>query len=79
MNTTTVRDLLRLALPPGSVLISPDDGLLHHVSHPVSLRATLPAFPQLRGGEVALISVAQARQTESSGSRVADCIPSTER
>lgn len=61
MSTTTIRDLLRLALPPGSALITAADGLLHHVGNAVSLRATLPAFPQLRGGEIALISVAQAR------------------
>lgn len=58
---TTVRDLLRLALPPGSALVTSNDGLFQHISHAVSLRATLPAFPQLRGGEIALISVAQAR------------------
>jgi purine catabolism regulator len=58
---TTVRDLLRLALPPGSALVTSIDGLSQHISHAVSLRATLPAFPQLRGGEIALISVTQAR------------------
>lgn len=61
MNTPTIRDLLRLALPPGSALITSLEGFLHHISNVVSLRATLPAFPQLRGGEIALISVAQAR------------------
>lgn len=58
---TTIRDLLRLALPPGSALVTSSDGLSQHISHAVSLRATLPAFPQLRGGEIALISVGQAR------------------
>jgi len=61
MNTTTVRDLLRLALPPGSTLLTPEDGLHHPIGKAVSLRATPPAFPQLRGGEVALVSAAQAR------------------
>lgn len=61
MNTATVRDLLRLALPPGSVLLTPESGLAHHVGAAASLRATHPAFPQLRGGEIALVSVAQAR------------------
>lgn len=61
MSTTTIRDLLRLALPPGSKLLTAGDGSLQHVSNAVSLRATLPAFPQLRGGEIALISVAHAR------------------
>lgn len=61
MNTTTVRDLLRLALPPDSTLLTPEDGLQHTISNAVSLRAAPPAFPQLRGGEVALVSATQAR------------------
>jgi len=61
MSTTTIRDLLRLALPPESVLLTSKDGLQHFVSNAASLRATLPAFPMLRGGEIALVSVAQAR------------------
>jgi purine catabolism regulator len=61
MNTTTIRDLLRLVLPPGSTLATAIHGLQQHVGPGVSLRATLPAFPQLRGGELALVSVAQAR------------------
>ena len=61
MNTTTIRDLLRLALPPGSKLLTAGDGSLQHISNAVSRRATLPAFPQLRCGEIALMSVGQAR------------------
>jgi purine catabolism regulator len=61
MSTTTIRDLLRLALPPASTLVTSSESLQHHVGNVVSLRATLPAFPQLHGGEIALISVAQAR------------------
>ena len=61
MNSTTIRDLLRLVLPASSQLITPAEGLHHHVGFAISLRATLPAFPRLRGGELALISVAQAR------------------
>lgn len=64
MNTTTIRDLLRLALPPGSALVTPGDGIHKHVGPVVSLRATLPAFPRLRGGEIALINVAQARMLD---------------
>jgi purine catabolism regulator len=64
MSTITIRDLLRLALPPGSALVSQGDGLHKHVGPAVSLRATLPAFPRLRGGEIALINVAQARMLD---------------
>ena len=61
MSTTTIRDLLRVVLPPGSTLVTAAHGLQQHVGPAVSLRATLPAFPQLRGGELALVGVAQAR------------------
>jgi purine catabolism regulator len=61
MSITTIRDLLRLALPPGSALVTPADGAQQHIGAAATLRATLPAFPQLRGGEIALINVAQAR------------------
>jgi purine catabolism regulator len=64
MNTTTIRDLLRLVLPSGSTLATAAHGLQQHVGPAASLRATLPAFPQLRGGELALISVAQARMLD---------------
>lgn len=65
MNTTTIRDLLRLVLPPGSMLVTAAHGLQQHVGMGASLRATLPAFPQLRGGELALISVVQAQTLDS--------------
>lgn len=64
MSTATIRDLLRLALPPGSALATHADGLHKHVGAAVSLRATLPAFPRLRGGELALFSVAQAHKLD---------------
>jgi len=64
MNTTTIRDLLRLVLPPGSTLATAAHGLHQHVGPAASLRATLPAFPQLRGGELALVGVAQARMLD---------------
>ncbi len=62
--STTIRDLLRLALPPGSTLLTPDDGLAQIIASTASLRATLPAFPQLRGGEIALISIEHALQLD---------------
>ncbi len=41
--------------------MTPGDGSQQHIVNAVSLRATPPAFPQLRGGEIALVGVAQAR------------------
>jgi purine catabolism regulator len=58
--TTTLRDLLRFTMPPASKLLALEDGLHIHVRGVASLRATLPAFPELRGGELALIAPEQA-------------------
>jgi purine catabolism regulator len=64
MSTITIRDLLRLALPFDSTLVTHGDGVYKHAGPAVSLRATLPAFPRLRGGEIALFSVAQAQMLD---------------
>ena len=58
--TITLRDLMRFAIPPGSRLLAGEEGAHVHVRAVASLRATLPAFPELRGGELALVSPAQA-------------------
>lgn len=47
-------------MPPTSRLLTGDDGLHVLVRGIASLRATLPAFSELRGGELALISPGQA-------------------
>ncbi len=60
MNTCSIHDLLRLALPPGTRLLTPETGLRQPIRHAVSLRATLPAFPALHGGELVLMSVQDA-------------------
>lgn len=57
MNTLTVRDLLLPGEPldPATVLAG-DGGLGNAVTWAVSLRPFPPAFPRLRGGELALVS-----------------------
>jgi purine catabolism regulator len=64
MNTTTLRDLLRLVLPPGSRLLTPAEGLQRRLGFAVSLRVTPPALPHLHGGELVLISVDQMRKLD---------------
>src|SRR5215470_15155197 len=61
MPPITVRDALRLALPPGAIVAAGAAGLAHQVTWVTTLRATLPAFVNLRGGELALIPVAAAQ------------------
>ena len=58
MPPITVHDVVRLALPPGTTVVAGAAGLLHQVSWVATPRATLPAFVNLRGGELALLSVA---------------------
>jgi purine catabolism regulator len=58
MPPITVHDVIRLALPPGTAAVAGSAGLLHQVSWVATPRATLPAFVNLRGGELALLSVA---------------------
>lgn len=60
MPTITVRDVLRLALPPDTTVVAGAAGLTHQVTWATTLRATPPAFVNLRGGELALVPVAAA-------------------
>jgi purine catabolism regulator len=60
MPPITVRDVIRLALPPGTSVVAGSASLTHQVSWVVTQRATPPVFLNLRGGELALVSVAAA-------------------
>ncbi|MBK9712169.1 MAG: helix-turn-helix domain-containing protein [Kouleothrix sp.] len=64
MAPITVHDVLRLALPPGTAAAAGASGLMHQVTWVVSPRATLPVFANLRGGELALVSVAAVRELD---------------
>ncbi|HMQ32884.1 MAG TPA: helix-turn-helix domain-containing protein [Chloroflexaceae bacterium] len=61
MPSVTVRDVLRLALPAGTTIAAGSSGQGRQVTWVATLRATLPAFAELRGGELALLSVEAAR------------------
>lgn len=61
----TVRDVLRLALPAGTEVVAGGAGLGRQVNWVATLRATLPAFAELRGGELALLSVEAALALDS--------------
>ncbi len=51
----TVEQIWRQALPPGTELVSGEEGLFDEVSWVVSLRPTPPGFNGLKGGELALM------------------------
>ena len=60
MTSYSIRDLLRLALPFGTTLLTGEQTHTRQLDHVVSLRAVLPAFPRLYGGEIVLFSVRDA-------------------
>lgn len=64
MPQISVRDILRLALPPGTHVVAGASGLSRQITRAAPLRAALPAFTGLRGGEVALVSVEAAQQLD---------------
>lgn len=66
MPSITVRDILRLALPPGTSVEAGVNGLSHQATWVASLRPTPPAFADLRGGELAVLSVDALQQLDES-------------
>lgn len=54
-NTVTIQDLLQFALPLGTTLISGSSETL--INWVVTIRAQPPAFPEIYGGELALLSM----------------------
>ncbi|GAB4439638.1 MAG: PucR family transcriptional regulator [Chloroflexi bacterium OHK40] len=65
MPSVTVRDVLRLALPPGTTVAAGSSGMGRQVTWVATLRATLPAFAELRGGELALLAVDAVRALDA--------------
>ncbi len=65
MPSVTVRDVLRLALPLGTMIAAGSTNVGRQVTWVATLRATLPAFAELRGGELALLSVDAARALDT--------------
>jgi purine catabolism regulator len=65
MPGVTVRDILRLALPPETKVAAGASGLSHPVTWVAMMRTKLPAFMDLRGGEIALLSVEAMQSLDS--------------
>ncbi len=55
---TTLADLMRLALPPDARIVTGQDDLATPVTWAITLRPSPPAFPNLNGGELVLIDLA---------------------
>lgn len=57
MASVTIRDIYRLAMPLGTSVVAGQGGMQHQVLWVAMQRATPPAFMNLRGGELALVSI----------------------
>lgn len=64
---TTLQEIYHLALPVGTVLLTPNANLRVSVSWACSSRPNPPAFPTLEGGELTLINMEDLRVFEASG------------
>ncbi len=56
-NTVTLQELLRLALPVGTTIVAGQDQKARPVTWVQTLHTRPPAFPDLSGGELALLSL----------------------
>ncbi len=56
-SSATIDDIFRLALPPGTNLLTGAEYLSRPVSWACSLRPSPPAFPKLDGNELALVDM----------------------
>lgn len=61
----SVEEVRETVLPGGTVLLGGRNGLQRTVSGTATLRARTPAFPQLHGGELALVVLTLLRQLEA--------------
>jgi purine catabolism regulator len=64
-SNATIDDVFRLALPPGTEMLTGHEYLSRSVSWACSLRPSPPAFPNLDGNELALIDMADLRQLDA--------------
>lgn len=64
MGQITVDEARDAAFPAGTTLLGGQAGLQRAVTGSATLRARTPAFPALRGGELALVSLPLVRQLE---------------
>jgi len=62
--SASVRNILTLLAPRGAELVAGGEGLHRRVTWASRMRARLPAFESIRGGELALLTLAQLRRLD---------------
>src|SRR6202049_2176865 len=64
ISSAAVRHILSLLAPRGAQLVAGTEGLHRRVTWASRMRARLPAFESVRGGELALLSLSQLRRLD---------------
>jgi PucR family transcriptional regulator, purine catabolism regulatory protein len=62
--SASVRNILTLLVPRGAELVAGGEGLHRRVTWACRMRARLPAFETIRGGELALLALSQLRRLD---------------
>jgi PucR family transcriptional regulator, purine catabolism regulatory protein len=64
ISSASVRNILTLLVPRDAQLVAGGEGLDRQVTWATRMRARLPAFESVRGGELALLSLSQLRRID---------------
>ncbi len=64
LSSASVRNILTLLVPRDAQLVAGGEGLDRRVTWATRMRARLPAFESVRGGELALLSLSQLRRID---------------
>src|SRR5713101_4040614 len=64
ISSASVRNILTLLVPREAQLVAGGKGLDRRVTWATRMRARLPAFESVRGGELALLSLSQLRRLD---------------
>lgn len=62
--SASVRNILTLLIPRDAHLVAGNEGLERRITWAMRMRARLPAFESVRGGELALLGLAQLRRLD---------------
>src|SRR5690348_18479164 len=64
ISSASVRNILTLLVPRDAQLVAGGEGLDRQVTWATRMRARLPAFESVRGGELALLSLSRLRRLD---------------
>jgi PucR family transcriptional regulator, purine catabolism regulatory protein len=74
LSSASVRHILSLLAPCGAQLVAGTEGLDRRVTWATRMRARLPAFESVRGGELALLSLSRLRRLDETLPHLVDSL-----